>query len=85
MSGTFFIRPDDKSDALDSILKFTESGDGSRFTQSGVDADYYHDGDAMKIADVNVSKEGHLHAIVESDTLKGKWGSDLSFCVYCRE
>jgi len=63
-TGSLVIPPDDNSEALDSHLKFTESGDGSWFTAW----DYYYDGDAINIADVNVGEEGRLQTIVESDS-----------------
>jgi len=71
-TGSLVIPPDDNSEALDSHLKFTESGDGSWFTAW----DYYYDGDALYIADVSVGEEGRLQAIVESDsseTIKFHW------------
>jgi len=68
--------PNSISEALDSDLYFTESGDGSWFIESGTQDDYYYDGDAMIITDVDTSEEGHLHAIVDSDsseTIKFYW------------
>jgi len=67
-TGSLYPTPDDNSEALDSNLKFTESGDGSWFIESGIQDDYYHDGDAMKIAYVDADEEGRLQAIVESDS-----------------
>ena len=61
----FYPTPDDNSEALDSNLKFTESGDGNWFIASGSDDEYYYDGDAMKIADVDVGNEGRLQGIVQ--------------------
>ena len=68
--------PDDNSEALDSNLKFTESGDGSWSVTSGADTDYYHDGDAMVCRYTEDGNETCLQAIVESDsseTIKFYW------------
>jgi len=75
-TGKLYPTPDEKSEALDSNLKFTESGEGSWYIESGTQADYYYDGDAMIITGVDASEEGHLHAIVDSDsseTIKFYW------------
>lgn len=69
--------PDDNSDALDSHLKFTESGTGNWLVDSGTDDEYYYDGDAMQSCDTSTSgQQARLQTIVESDsseTLKFYW------------
>jgi hypothetical protein len=75
-TGKIYPTPDENSEALDSNLKFTKSGDGSWSIESGTQADYYYDGDSMKIADTNNTEEGCLQTIVESDsseTIKFHW------------
>ena len=57
-TGSLVIPPDDNSEALDSNLKFTESGEGSWFVASGPDDEYYYDGDAMVSADTGNNEEG---------------------------
>ena len=72
----FYPTPDDNSEALDSNLKFTESGDGNWFIASGSDDEYYYDGDAMVCRYTDDEKETCLQAIVESDsseTIKFYW------------
>ena len=63
-TGSLVIPPDENSEALDSHLKFTESGDGSWFIASGVCDDYYYDGDALQ----SDSNDTCLQTIVESDS-----------------
>jgi len=64
VTGSLYPTPDDNSEALDSNLKFTESGEGSWYIASGTSDDYYYDGDALK----SDSNDTCLQAIVESDS-----------------
>jgi hypothetical protein len=71
-----YPEPDEKSEMLDSHLKFTESGEGSWFTSWGAGDEYYYDGDAMVSDDTGHNEETRLQAIVESDsseTIKFHW------------
>jgi RHS repeat-associated protein len=68
-------QPDDLSEALDSNLKFTESGTGDWWISSGTDSDYYYDADCAKATASN-DEEACLQAIVDSpnsETLKFYW------------
>jgi len=64
-------------EALDSHLKFTESGDGSWYKSWGSDDKYYYDGDALRnAATTNNGEQVCLQTIVESDsteTIKFHW------------
>jgi len=75
--GSLVIPPDDNSEAVDSHLKFTESGDGSWFVASGSGDEYYYDGDALYSNDtLDNDEESCLQTIVESDsseTIKFHW------------
>jgi RHS repeat-associated protein len=71
--------PDEISEALDSNLKFTKSGDGGWWwitSGSGTDEEYYYDADALCIGAETGGDEACLQAIVDSDsseTIKFHW------------
>ncbi len=70
-------QPDQMSEALDSNLKFTESGDFGWYIASGECDEYYYDGDAAQSeCTLDDGEESCLQAIVDSpnsETLKFYW------------
>jgi hypothetical protein len=76
-TGSFVGQPDAMSEALDSQLKFTESGGQGWWIASGTDNEYYYEADAAQ-SDYNLPHNGEtcLQAIVDSpnsETLKFYW------------
>jgi hypothetical protein len=75
-TGSFAGQPDAMSEALDSQLKFTESG-GNWWIASGECDEYYYDGDAAQSEYyLGNYEESCLQAIVDSDssqTVKFYW------------
>ncbi len=72
---SFVGQPDTMSEALDSQLKFTESGTGDWWLASGVDDDYYYEADSAQATGTQ-GEEACLQAIVDSpnsETVKFYW------------
>ena len=72
---SFVGQPDAMSEALDSQLKFTESGTGDWWLASGEDDDYYYEADSAQATGTQ-SEEACLQAIVDSpnsETVKFYW------------
>ena len=72
---SFVGQPDEMSEALDSNLKFTESGTGDWWLASGEDDDYYYEADSAQATGTQ-GEEACLQAIVDSpnsETLKFYW------------
>jgi hypothetical protein len=69
-TGKLYPAPDEKSEALDSNLKFIVSGDAPNwYIESGADDDYYYDGDSLRSSEtLGNNEETRLQAIVESDS-----------------
>ncbi|MFC1793194.1 hypothetical protein ACFL3Q_06365 [Planctomycetota bacterium] len=76
-TGKLYPTPDENSEALDSNLKFTKSGDGSWYIESGTDREYYYDGDAVQSDhSLTSGKESVLQTIVDigsTETVKFHW------------
>ena len=75
-TGSLLPQPNELSEALDSDLYFTMSGDQSWYTTGPVNEEYYYDGDAARSGDFADDEEACLQTIVDSDsseTLKFYW------------
>jgi len=74
---SFAGQPDAMSEALDSNLKFTESGDYGWYALSGATWEYYYEADAARSEDcLDEGEESCLQAIVDSansETVKFYW------------
>jgi len=74
-TGSLAGQPDTMSEALDSQLKFTESGTGDWWLASGIDDDYYYEADSAQATGTE-GEEACLQAIVDSpnsETVKFYW------------
>ena len=72
---SFVGQPDAMSEALDSQLKFTQSGTGTWYNVSGTTHEYYYEADAAE-SEAADDEEACLQAIVDSDssqTVKFYW------------
>ncbi len=72
---SFAGQPDAMSEALDSHLKFTESGTGNWYSVSGETHEYYYEADSAE-SDAADDEEACLQAIVDSassQTVKFYW------------
>jgi len=72
---SFVGQPDEMSEALDSQLKFTQSGTGTWYNVSGTTHEYYYEADSAE-SEAADDEEACLQAIVDSpnsETVKFYW------------